>query len=163
MFEPETMELSALMRLVQISKNWTFNLKIRQLLSHLDLSAVIFQQLCNLSSLDLTYGARDLKMDYEKSLFGMTFHDMVKLAKGLNETNSLTTLTLHRNKIDDDMCRMLSVGMQNNQTVTYLDLSHNHIADRGLRSLTQCLLDNSVLTDLRMASNEVSVCGGGVC
>jgi Ran GTPase-activating protein (RanGAP) involved in mRNA processing and transport len=100
-------------------------------------------------------------MDYEKSLFGMTFHDMVKLAKGLNETNSLTTLTLHRNKIDDDMCRMLSVGMQNNQTVTYLDLSHNHIADRGLRSLTQCLLDNSVLTDLRMASNEVSVCGGG--
>ena len=85
-----------------------------QLLSHLDLE-IVFSRLPNLAGLSLTYGVRKIGMKYDRSLFGMKISDAMSLAKCVRATETLTTLVLPCNMIDDDLLRMLMTGLIRNQ------------------------------------------------
>ena len=93
----------------------------------------LFDNLPHLSALSMTYGARNVGMDYERSLFGMKLTDAASLARELRKNESLTSLTLSCNLLDDEKTRTLVLGLMENHTITSLDLSHNKIADRGVR------------------------------
>ena len=53
-----------------------------QFLSHLDME-MLFQNVPTLCHLDMTYGVKEIGMDYERSLFGMKMNDVTSLAKAL--------------------------------------------------------------------------------
>ena len=69
-FDPNVHDIDELRSKLEAAEDYVFNLTIKQLMSHMDLSH-IFSRLPNLSKLELTYGVKQIKMNYERSLFGM--------------------------------------------------------------------------------------------
>lgn len=152
-------ELETLSRQIRASEDYVFSLKIGQLLSHIDLE-LVFKYLPNLSNLELTYGVRKIGMKYERSLFGMKISDAMSLAKCVKATDTLTSLVLPCNMIDDDLLRMLMTGLVHNQTITHLDLSHNKITNHGVRLLSKIIGSKSVIMSLNLCDNQIHKDGG---
>ena len=65
---------AALVAQIKASSDFVHSLDIEELQSHLDLDD-LFENLNNLSHLSLTYGARKLRMNFKRELFGMKFSD----------------------------------------------------------------------------------------
>jgi Ran GTPase-activating protein (RanGAP) involved in mRNA processing and transport len=114
----------------------------------------------NLTKLDITFGVNKIGMNYERMLFGMKISDATALAKCFDRTETLNTLIMTGNMIDDDLLRMLMTGLIKNNTITYLDLSHNKITNHGARLLSKLLGENSVITTLNLSDNQVHAEGG---
>ena len=64
----------ALIEDIKSSSDFVHSLNIEQLQSHLNLED-LFEHLANLSHLSLTYGAKKLRMNFKRELFGMKFSD----------------------------------------------------------------------------------------
>lgn len=152
-------QLEALTKRIKASEDYVFALSLRQFLSHLDLE-LVFKFLPNLSNLELTYGVRNIGMKYERSLFGMKISDAMSLAKCVKATDTLTSLILPCNMIDDALLRMLMTGLVHNQTITHLDVSHNKITNHGVRLLSKILGSKSVIMSLNLCDNEIHSDGG---
>ena len=152
-------ELEKLTRKIKASEDYVFSLGLQQLLSHIDLE-LVFKYLPNLSNLELTYGVRKIGMKYERSLFGMKISDAMSLAKCVKATDTLTSLVLPCNMIDDDLLRMLMTGLVHNQTITHLDLSHNKITNHGVRLLSKIIGSKSVVMSLNLCDNQIHKDGG---
>lgn len=75
----------------------------------------------------LTYGLRNTGMNYDRALFGMKLPDCRSLAKMLEKSETLVTLALPGNLLEDDKVRMIASGLVDNHSVTDLDLSHNKV------------------------------------
>jgi len=148
-----------LKRTLGISKDYIFSLRLKQNLSHLDME-FLFQNVPTLCNLDVTYGVKQIGMDYERKWFGMKLYDVTTLAKALKVTETLTILSLPCNLLDDNTVRILASGLQENSTLTSLDLSHNKIADRGVKAIAKLLDDKSVLISLNLADNHIHADGG---
>ena len=159
-FDPVTTDLVSLERLLRLSKQYVRNLTIRQLPSHLDLE-LIFKNLREaLTSLSLTYGMRNVGMDYDRSLFGMKLSDCRLMAKALESSETLTHLDLSNNLLDDDKVRMVCSGLVDNISVIHLDLSKNKIADCGARAISKLLDNRSCITFLDLSDNQIHAEGG---
>ena len=159
-FDPVTTDLVSLERLLRLSKQYVRNLTIRQLPSHLDLE-LIFKNLREaLTSLSLTYGMRNVGMDYDRSLFGMKLSDCRLMAKALESSETLTHLDLSNNLLDDDKVRMVCSGLVDNISVIQLDLSKNKIADCGARAISKLLDNRSCITFLDLSDNQIHAEGG---
>jgi Ran GTPase-activating protein (RanGAP) involved in mRNA processing and transport len=114
----------------------------------------------NLTKLDLTYGVKQIGMKYERMLFGMKISDATSIAKAIKDSETLTTLVLSSNLLDDDLLRMLMTGLIKNNSITYLDVSHNKITNHGARLLSKLLGSKSVLTSLNVCDNQIHAEGG---
>lgn len=75
----------------------------------------------------LTYGLRNTGMNYDRAMFGMKLPDCRSLAKTLEKSETLVTLALPGNLLEDDKIRMIASGLVDNHSVTNLDLSHNKV------------------------------------
>ena len=75
----------------------------------------------------LTYGLRNTGMNYDRAMFGMKLPDCRSLAKTLEKSETLVTLALPGNLLEDDKIRMIASGLVDNHSVTDLDLSHNKV------------------------------------
>ena len=64
-FDRENGDMEELMRTLGISKDYIFSLTLKQFLSHLDME-MLFQNVPTLSKLDMTYGVKQIGMDYER-------------------------------------------------------------------------------------------------
>ena len=53
-----------------------------QFLAHLDME-MLFQNVPTLCNLDMTFGVKDVGMEYERSKFGMKMSDVTSLQKAL--------------------------------------------------------------------------------
>ena len=109
----------------------------------------------SLTHLMLRYGMRDVGMDYDRSLFGMKLSDCRSLARCLEYCETLVSLDLSGNLLDDDKLRMLASGLVTNLSVVHLDLGNNKIADRGVRALAKLLHVNSVIQIVNLENNQV--------
>ena len=158
-FDPNVHDIDELRMKLEAAEDYVFNLTIKQLMSHMDLSH-IFSRLPNPSKMELTYGVKQIKMNYERSLFGMKISDADSLKQCIKTTDVLTTLMLPANLIDDDLLRQLMGGLINNSTITHLDFSHNKITNHGARLLAKLLGSRSVLTCLNLADNQIHAEGG---
>lgn len=158
-FDPQAENIEDLYELVDASMDYIFSIKYRQLPSHLDIS-----ELCsltpNLTKLDVTYGVIKIGMNYERMLFGMKISDATSLAKTFDRTETLTSIVLSGNMIDDDLLRMLMTGLIKNTTITCIDLSHNKITNHGARLLSKLLGENSVISEMNLADNQIHAEGG---
>eukprot|EP01138_Halocafeteria_seosinensis_P013674 gb/GECG01013965.1/.p1 GENE.gb/GECG01013965.1/~~gb/GECG01013965.1/.p1 ORF type:complete len:639 (+),score=75.65 gb/GECG01013965.1/:1-1917(+) len=152
-------ELSRFVALLEAAEDNVFRLKIQQCMAHLDLE-LIMARLPNLASLELIYGVKGIGMQYDRSLLGMKISDAMSIAKCVKASQTLTSLSLPCNLLDDDLLRMLLTGLVHNQTVTYLDLSHNKITDYGAKLLTKILGEGSVVMTLNLADNQIYEDGG---
>ena len=158
-FDGVTGSLDELYEFLDSCMDYIFTLTFRQFPSHLDLYEIC-AMLPNLSKLDIVYGIKKIGMNYERMLFGMKISDATCLAKVFDGTETLTTVVLSGNLIDDDLLRMLMTGLIKNNTITHLDVSHNRITNHGARLLSKLLGENSVLTTLNLADNQVHAEGG---
>ncbi|CAG9465687.1 unnamed protein product [Pedinophyceae sp. YPF-701] len=159
-FDPEMSDLDQLRRLLSYSARFVRFLEITQLPSHLDLAHIFDCLDVSLCGLSLTYGMRDVGMDFERGLFGMRLPDCRSLARCLESCEALTCLSLSNNTLDDDGVRMLMSGMVDNLSVTHLDLSCNKIADRGVRALAKVLDSRCTITSLDLSDNVIHQEGG---
>lgn len=140
---------------VEAAQPFVHALTITQLLSHIDLGPILLR-LPHLSSLSLTYGARQLGMDYDKNVFGMKLADVMALSQFLAQTTTLMELSLTQNLLDDELAFVLVDGLKQNTSLTQLDLSHNNIGDDGVKRLCKLLGEDSVLTHVNLTGNEIN-------
>jgi len=137
---------------------YIYQLRIRQFRSHADLS-VLFESLPALSSLTLTFGDRHLGMAYERAMFGMKIADAQALARHCRISQTLVSLALPNNMIDDELCKVLISGLSFSHMLTSLDVSHNKIGDRGARRLATLLDPEYCLHTLDMSDNQIHANG----
>lgn len=137
---------------------WLFTLIIDQLPSHISLRD-LFRHVPVLTKLTVTYGAKHLGSEYERSLFGMTMDDAASLAKLVKNAPNLIYLSLPCNMIDDDLVKMLCRGFLLNKTLIELDLSHNRIGDHGARRLAKYLFHDETLQILDLSDNQIQYDG----
>ncbi|KAK9810152.1 hypothetical protein WJX72_005703 [[Myrmecia] bisecta] len=159
-FDSTSGDLQSLKRLLCFSKRFVHSLHLQQLPSHLDLAIILDAMHSGLTSLSISYGLKNVKMNYERSLFGMKLSDCRSLAKTLEKTEVLTYLDLSNNLLEDDKLRMIASGLLDNHSVTHLDLSHNKIADRGVRALAKLLDGSSAIALLNLCDNQIHPEGG---
>jgi hypothetical protein len=158
-FDPETQNIESIYEFADAVMDYIFTINYRQLPSHLDVYE-LFSLLPNLTTLDVSYGVTKIGMQYERMLFGMKISDATSLAKTFDSTDTLTTVIMQTNLIDDDLLRMLMTGLIKNNTITYLDVSHNKITNHGARLLSKLLGENSVITSLNLSDNQIHSEGG---
>lgn len=158
-YDAVTDNIEYLYELIDSCMDYIFTITFKQLPSHLELYDLL-SLLPNLNKLDIIYGIKKIGMNYERMLFGMKISDATSLAKIFDHTETLTTVILTGNLIDDDLLRMLMTGLIKNNTITYLDLSHNRITNHGARLLSKLLGENSVLTTLNISDNQIHNEGG---
>mmetsp|Transcript_69935 Transcript_69935/g.138501 ORF Transcript_69935/g.138501 Transcript_69935/m.138501 type:complete len:565 (+) Transcript_69935:15-1709(+) len=151
-------EMLMLKQQVVQSRLHIFQLKIGQLPSHIDLSFV-FDSLPALCSFTITYGNRRLGMDYERAMFGMKITDARNLARNIRVSQTLVSLALPCNMIDDELVKVLMGGLSYGVMLTSLDLSHNKIGDRGARRLASLLDPQFCLQTLDLSDNQIHANG----
>jgi hypothetical protein len=158
-FDAATEDPEVIFELIDAAMDYIFTLSFKQLPSHIELFEIC-DMLPNLTKLDITYGVKKIGMNYERMLFGMKISDATSLAKIFDHSDTLTTVVLSGNMIDDDLLRMLMTGLIKNNTITHLDVSHNKITNHGARLLSKLLGENSVLTTLNLSDNQIHAEGG---
>jgi len=151
-------ELEALKQQVNASRLHIFQLQIGQFPSHIDLS-FIFDALPALCSFAITYGNRRLGMDYERAMFGMKISDAQYLARNVRVSQTLVSLSLPCNMVDDELVKVLMGGLSYGHMLTNLDLSHNKIGDRGARRLASLLDPDYCLQALDLHDNLIHANG----
>jgi hypothetical protein len=158
-FDAVTEDVEHIYELIDAAMDYIYTLTFRQLPSHIELFEIC-DMLPNITKLDIAYGVKKIGMNYERMLFGMKISDATSLAKIFDCSDTLTTVILSGNMIDDDLLRMLMTGLIRNNTITHLDVSHNKITNHGARLLSKLLGENSVLSTLNMSDNQVHAEGG---
>lgn len=158
-FDAVTDEVDSIHELLEACADYIFSFGFKQLPSHLDLFEIC-SMLPNLSKMDIVYGVKKIGMNYERMLFGMKISDATSLAKVFAQAETLTTVIMSGNLIDDDLLRMLMTGLIKNNTITHLDLSHNKVTNHGARLLSKLLGENSVMISLNLSDNQVHAEGG---
>lgn len=151
-------ELEALRDQVMASRLHIFQLQIGQFPSHLDIS-FIFDALPALCSLSITYGNKHLGMDYERAMFGMKISDAQYLARNIRVSQTLVSLSLPCNMIDDELVKVLMGGLTYGHMLTSLDLSHNKIGDRGARRLASMLDPDYCIQSMDLSDNQIHANG----
>lgn len=153
-----TNDLDALKQQVIASRLHVFQLAIGQFPSHIDLS-FLFDTLPALCSFAITYGNRRLGMDYERAMFGMKISDAQYLARNIRVSQTLVSLSLPCNMIDDELVKVLMGGLSYGHMLTHLDLSHNKIGDRGARRLASLLDPDYCIHSLDVSDNQIHANG----
>lgn len=153
-----TAELDALKQQVIASRLHVFQLAISQFPSHIDLS-FLFDTLPALCSFSITYGNRRLGMDYERAMFGMKISDAQYLARNIRVSQTMVSLSLPCNMIDDELVKVLMGGLSYGHMLTHLDLSHNKIGDRGARRLASLLDPDYCIQSLDLSDNQIHANG----
>jgi len=153
-----TAELDALKQQVIASRLHVFQLAIGQFPSHIDLS-FLFDTLPALCSFSITYGNRRLGMDYERAMFGMKISDAQYLARNIRVSQTLVSLSLPCNMIDDELVKVLMGGLSYGHMLTHIDLSHNKIGDRGARRLASLLDPDYCVQSLDLSDNQIHANG----
>merc|ERR1719183_1659817 len=151
-------ELEALKQQVVASRLHVFQLTVSQFPSHIDLS-FIFDALPALCTFSITYGNKRLGMDYERAMFGMKISDGQYLARNLRVSQTLVSLALPCNMVDDELVKVLMAGLSYGHMLTYLDMSHNKIGDRGARRLASLLDPDYAVQYLDLSDNQIHANG----
>merc|ERR1719263_358270 len=155
---PTTDSVEALRKQVVASSAHVFQLKLSTLKSHVDIS-FLFDNCPALCSIEITYGHKRLGMDYDRAEFGMKISDAQILARNFCVSQTLVSVALQCNMIDDELVKILVHGLQHAHMVTHLDLSHNKICDRGARRLASLLDPEYALHTLKLADNQIHANG----
>jgi len=151
-------ELEELKQQVLASRLYIYQLKIEQFPSHIDLS-FIFDALPALCTFSITYGNKRLGMDYERAMFGMKISDGQYLARNLRVSQTLVSLALPCNMIDDELVKVLMSGLSYAHMLTSLDLSHNKIGDRGARRLASLMDPKYCIQNMDLSDNQIHANG----
>merc|ERR1719238_1893147 len=154
----EMADLEELRQQVLASRLHVFQLHLDQFPSHIDLS-FIFDALPALCKVSITYGNKRLGMDYERAMFGMKISDAQYLARNIRVSQTLVSLALPCNMIDDELAKVLMAGLSYAHILTHLDVSHNKVGDRGARRLASLLDPDFCLMHLDLSDNQIHANG----
>ncbi len=83
------------------------------------------------------------------------YDDITILTNALRGNNTIATLNLSTNKIDDAGASALAEGLKGNSTITSLELAGNKIGDAGASALADALKVNSTIRDLCLRDNRI--------
>ena len=87
-------------------------------------------------------------------------HCSRRLSICLENTQTLVSLSLRSNLLDDDLVEILMEGLSQNKTLSILDLSHNKISDTGAQMLGEYLSQPCTVVHLNLADNQIYGEGG---
>lgn len=118
-------------------QEFIYRLKLRQFLARGEV-VFLFENLPNLNIVSITYGSRNVGMDYDRSSFGMKLADCEAMARAFVVSPSLTTLVLNENLLDDEKVRRLVVGLRSNETIT--DVGERQGGTSAAHAVQTCLI-----------------------
>lgn len=154
-----------IIQLAKLTKDYIYQLDIDQLLpsatndqnnDHLNFEKIL-PHLTNLQSLKLTYQVKNCGMNFEWRLFDFTENDCHTLSKGiLALKNSLSSITLTRSSLKDNLCRTFCAYMLKHNNLTHLDLSRNEIGDRGARGIAKLMFTLPGLKTVKLGDNRIN-------
>ncbi|EER03211.1 conserved hypothetical protein [Perkinsus marinus ATCC 50983] len=100
-------------------------------------------------------------MIYDRAQFGMKMVDVSNVARAMRFTQTLHSLALPHNLIDDQLAKVLAVGLRSCHVLTDLDLSHNKISDKGARKIATLLspAEEVRLSKLFLEDNDIHANG----
>ena len=179
------MDIKDVLQVLDAAEDYVFNLSIESLLSHIDPN-YYFSRLANLNSgylsvgyttwpvlmlisfpsstaeLELTFGAPNIRKNYERSLFGMKIFDAEKLAGcikvSLNAEPCCSSLVLVlKDFYTVPECLRLSLSFETFQAtdvLTSLVLPCNLLDDELLTLLMGGLIQNQTVTHLDLSHNK---------
>ncbi|KAI9145361.1 hypothetical protein BKA69DRAFT_1121737 [Paraphysoderma sedebokerense] len=129
---------------------------------HLDISTVLCH-LNNLKSLSISYRKKDVGMNFDWRLFGMTLNDCNMLCKALRRPSlQLESLSIRQSGVDDERLSQLCESLKDLISLRKLDLSHNKISEIGTRALGQLLaLPSCQIKTLNVANNKINAIASG--
>ncbi|KAF4651839.1 T-complex-associated testis-expressed protein 1, partial [Perkinsus olseni] len=159
--DPSPEKIQQLTLVLQTTADYIFRVDLDELPSCLDMALLVARLPC-LCSLKVTFGRRrKLGMAYDRALFGMKINDASNLSRALRFTQTLHSLALPHNLIDDELTKILVVGLRSCHVLTDLDLSHNKICDRGARKISSLLSPSEEirLSRLSLADNNIHANG----
>ena len=143
-----------LQELVHAARDEIFCFRFEQFPSHIALHPIL-SAASNLTRLEISYGVKDIGMQYDRALFGMKISDATSLAKYFESSRSLTAVVLSQNILDDDLLRLLMVGLQKSSSITHIDLSNNRITDFGAQLISRLLSEDSIVVSLDLSNNAI--------
>ncbi|KAI9183850.1 hypothetical protein H9P43_002902 [Blastocladiella emersonii ATCC 22665] len=120
---------------------------------------VLVSHLDQLRDVTLYYGVKDVGVQFEWWLFGMTSNDSTYLSRALRRAR-WTSLTLSRCCIDDAKLATLCEGLKDHKYLVSLKLDHNRIGDQGAQSLARVLQSrHCALRVLDLGNNRIGALG----
>jgi len=150
--------------LAKLTYNYIENLDIDQLLpsatndqcnDHLNFEKVL-PHLQKLKSLQLSYQVKNCGMNFEWRLFEFTETDCHSLSKGiLALKNTLSSITLTRSSLKDNLCRTFCAYMLKHNNLTNLDLSRNEISNSGARGVAKLMTTLPSLKSVKLGDNRI--------
>lgn len=119
----------------------------------------ILKRLGNIEELDIIYGVRDVKEDFEFRQFKLSKIDCRNLGRGVLLLKMIKVLRLHRSHLEDEHVQALMQGLVKNKTIEELDLSHCVIGDHGALCIAKVLSVHPKIEKLILCNNQIQVQG----
>jgi hypothetical protein len=178
-FVPNQSDYDELDQLVDVVKNDVERVKLEQLLppvpqlkeekdedeeddednsDHLDLE-LILPKLVFLTKLELSFGVKDVGMNFEWGFFTFTTTDANMLACCLHQCFSLEDLAITKSRLEDEKARMIIKRLLTHPRLKRLDLSHNRLRDKTGRALGKLIKTVETLEELTVEDNEIGAEG----
>merc|ERR1712168_1038402 len=120
---------------------------------HIDLTRVL-PHLNFLTHVELSFGVKDVGMNFEWGFFTFTMNDAEMLATCLAKCYSLETLTITRSRLEDDQARVMIKRLLSHPRLRSINLSHNRLKCKTGRALGKMIKTVSTLEELNLEDNE---------
>ena len=112
-----------------------YSLQLTHQAAHFDVYEQLFSKLPHLEEFLLTYQVLNAAVSFKLEMIGMKNADALCIQRTLKSYPCLKSLSLPGNRIDADMLKAILSGLVKNNTLTSLDLSHNQIDDVGAAAI----------------------------
>jgi len=121
---------------------------------HIDLTRVL-PHLNFLTHVELSFGVKDVGMNFEWGFFTFTMNDAEMLATCLAKCYSLETLAITRSRLEDDQARVMIKRLLSHPRLRSINLSHNRLKCKTGRALGKMIKTVSTLEELNLEDNEI--------
>jgi hypothetical protein len=100
----------------------------------------------------------DLQLGYQ-NVWQAPKVSIISLAQALKKNKSVTSLSLARNKLNDEDAYLLAEAIGENSFIENINLSENKITDDGIVALAQSLESTPTLRELSLMKNPFGMVG----
>lgn len=133
-----------------------YSLRLDHQRCRIDIFESLFAKLPHLEELLLTYSVLNAAVTFKLDMIGFRQADALGMQRVLKSCPMLKSLRLPGNRIDSILLKAIVAGLVKNNTLTTLDLSHNKIDDEGAIALGVLLSKkDSSLQHVDLGDNQI--------
>ncbi|XP_067000545.1 dynein regulatory complex subunit 5 [Anabrus simplex] len=121
---------------------------------HINLEPVL-KLLNQLEELHIIFGIRGCALNFTWSLFKFSVNDCNNIGLGINYSQNLTVLRIHRSNLDDPRACAILKHLAKNKTLLELDFSHCKVSDNGALAVGKIITVHPTLKRINLCNNKI--------